>query len=178
LLRKKKRNITPTHNLCCGNNNSFALSLQSFQSMAVAKIEEKLDSIQRDTPTLAPLPDAEVARLVSGLKLKPHQIVGVNWLRERCHRKHGAILGDEMGLGKTLQVVAFLVHMHGGGGEGVGGDGSSSASSSSSSKKPSLVVAPLAVLDHWRHELATVSLVFECCELWISVFVSCESVTS
>ena len=39
-----------------------------------------------------------------GIRLRPYQLQGVNWLAQCFHCQNGCILGDEMGLGKTCQV--------------------------------------------------------------------------
>lgn len=50
---------------------------------------------------------------VIGDKLRPHQIIGVQFLYQciigaKIEGYHGAILADEMGLGKTIQTVAII----------------------------------------------------------------------
>ena len=68
--------------------------------------------------------------------LYPYQLSGFGWLRFVTDENCGCILGDEMGLGKTLQIIALLVSRHN---ENAG---------------PSLVVAPVSLLENWRRELA------------------------
>jgi len=46
--------------------------------------------------------------LFPGIKLRPYQIEGVNWLVQCYEAQHGCILGDEMGLGKTCQVCLLV----------------------------------------------------------------------
>ncbi|KAG2457033.1 CHD1L protein, partial [Polypterus senegalus] len=40
---------------------------------------------------------------LTGIKLRPYQLEGVNWLAQCFTNQNGCILGDEMGLGKTCQ---------------------------------------------------------------------------
>lgn len=47
--------------------------------------------------------------LFPGIKLRPYQLEGVNWLVQCYEVQHGCILGDEMGLGKTCQVCLLLL---------------------------------------------------------------------
>ena len=48
----------------------------------------------------------------STLRLKPHQLEGLNWLLvQRASGSGGAILADEMGLGKTVQVIALFAQL-------------------------------------------------------------------
>ncbi|MDI6893800.1 MAG: DEAD/DEAH box helicase [Bacillota bacterium] len=70
------------------------------------------------------------------LELRPFQRAGYAWMRRQRLRKLGCLLADEMGLGKTIQTLAFLCHLHERG-----------------QLRPSLVVAPLAIIDNWVAEL-------------------------
>ncbi|HKK99299.1 MAG TPA: DEAD/DEAH box helicase [Desulfotignum sp.] len=64
--------------------------------------------------------------------LRDYQITGFNWLCRLAHWNVGACLADDMGLGKTVQsLAAILVH---------------------ASKGPTLVVAPLSVMNNWKEE--------------------------
>lgn len=45
------------------------------------------------------------------LKLKPYQMIGLNWLLLMYQQKVDGILADEMGLGKTSQSIAFLAYL-------------------------------------------------------------------
>jgi len=68
--------------------------------------------------------------------LYPYQSTGYKWLKFITDENCGCILGDEMGLGKTLQVITLLLQRkHLGGG-------------------PSLVVAPVSLLENWKREIA------------------------
>lgn len=91
------------------------------------------------------MPESRKPMIPSGLlphvALKPHQEVGVAWLQhlweaspEHCR---GTVLADDMGLGKTLQLLAFIAGAH----------------EADPALPPSLVVAPVALLENWRNEL-------------------------
>ena len=67
--------------------------------------------------------------------LYPYQQQGYQWLRFITDSSCGCILGDEMGLGKTLQVIALITEQKQRG------------------KGPSLVVAPVSLLENWRREI-------------------------
>lgn len=68
-------------------------------------------------------------------RLYPYQEIGYRWLKYITDEACGCILGDEMGLGKTLQVIALLLQRKNEG------------------KGPSLVVAPVSLLENWRREI-------------------------
>lgn len=79
--------------------------------------------------------------LREGIELKAHQHVGVAWLQHLWERSpehcRGTVLADDMGLGKTLQLLAFIT----------------SCFEADPSLPPTLVVAPVALLENWRNEL-------------------------
>lgn len=66
-------------------------------------------------------------------ELRPYQLSGFRWLAERAALGIGCCLADDMGLGKTVQLIALLLHL--------------------APKGPSLVVAPLSLLNNWQREL-------------------------
>jgi SNF2 family DNA or RNA helicase len=77
--------------------------------------------------TIAPqIPDMLQARL------RDYQITGFHWLCKLAHWNVGGCLADDMGLGKTIQSLASIL---------VNG-----------SKGPTLVVAPLSVMNNWKEE--------------------------
>ncbi|XP_078088986.1 chromodomain-helicase-DNA-binding protein 1-like [Mustelus asterias] len=74
---------------------------------------------------------------LTGISLRPYQLIGLNWLAQ-CHRiQHGSILADEMGLGKTCQSICFLLYLIG----------------RKKEKGPFLILCPLSVLKNWTEEL-------------------------
>lgn len=66
--------------------------------------------------------------------LRPYQVEGVQWLRQRMRLGLGALLADDMGLGKTVEVIAALA------------DGASTWSD------PVLLISPLSVVSNWERE--------------------------
>ncbi|XP_074526874.1 SWI/SNF-related matrix-associated actin-dependent regulator of chromatin subfamily A containing DEAD/H box 1A [Halichoeres trimaculatus] len=74
--------------------------------------------------------------LNSQFKLKPYQLIGLNWLLLLHDHNLSGILADEMGLGKTIQAIAFLSQLYQNGIEG-----------------PHLIVVPASTLDNWVREL-------------------------
>ncbi len=68
-------------------------------------------------------------------KLYPYQKTGYTWLKYISDESCGCILGDEMGLGKTIQIIALLLQRKNYG------------------KGPSLVVAPVSLLENWKREI-------------------------
>ncbi|AIQ38567.1 hypothetical protein R50345_30515 [Paenibacillus sp. FSL R5-0345] len=69
-------------------------------------------------------------------KLYPYQYQGYRWLQMISDQDAGCILADEMGLGKTAQIIALL------------------SSEGSRNNNPSLVVAPVTLLENWKREFA------------------------
>eukprot|EP01050_Picozoa_sp_SAG11_P014906 SAG11_NODE_1882_length_4128_cov_2.284438_6_plen_309_part_00 len=72
------------------------------------------------------------------LRLKPYQVVGLNWLYLLHKEQLNGVLADEMGLGKTVQAIALLARMH-----------------MDDDHRPNMVVAPASVLDNWVREVKT-----------------------
>jgi SNF2 family DNA or RNA helicase len=68
--------------------------------------------------------------------LPAHQVTGYRWLRFLCHEGLGALLADDMGLGKTVQAISLFAHLK-----------------ETKGIRPSLVVAPKSLLDHWEEEI-------------------------
>jgi SNF2 family DNA or RNA helicase len=73
------------------------------------------------------------------LKLMPHQALGVGWMKKMEEGTNkGAILADDMGLGKTLQTIALIL----------------SRPAPANDRRPNLIVAPVALLEQWKREIA------------------------
>ncbi|MBB6055359.1 type I Zorya anti-phage system protein ZorD [Tolumonas osonensis] len=74
-------------------------------------------------------------------ELLEHQVAGVSWLQSlfNLSPKHisGCLLADDMGLGKTIQILSFIVWII----------------ERNKSKNPSLIIAPVSLLDNWEREL-------------------------
>lgn len=71
--------------------------------------------------------------------LRNYQKTGFRWLGWLDRFGFGGILADEMGLGKTLQVLTFLLYKK--------------VSPDHGPKKPSLIIAPTALLRNWSAEI-------------------------
>lgn len=67
--------------------------------------------------------------------LRPYQSRGVEWVDFLTANGFGALLADDMGLGKTIQTIAWILLLR-----------------KRRGKTKTLVVAPLTLLQNWRHE--------------------------
>lgn len=119
--------------------------------------------------------DEEDDGTVEGLKVKllPHQIEGVNWMRDketgqkktRGVLPKGGILADDMGLGKTVQAIALILTNRKGSKRDAGvkdakedddeDEEREKANVSRVVDKGTLVVAPLALIKQWESEIAS-----------------------
>ncbi|KAF2674665.1 hypothetical protein BT63DRAFT_419948 [Microthyrium microscopicum] len=66
------------------------------------------------TPNASPVKPKHMlqpANMSKEMKMKAHQIVGLNWLNIMHSLNISGILADDMGLGKTCQVISFLSHL-------------------------------------------------------------------
>ncbi|KAL0948242.1 hypothetical protein HGRIS_010840 [Hohenbuehelia grisea] len=94
-----------------------------------------LDKDGDDTITLDDIPIFPQPALISGAKMKPYQLEGLQWMVALHQNGISGILGDEMGLGKTLQTISFCAYLREQGFD-----------------KPFLVVCPLSVMHNWVEE--------------------------
>ena len=87
----------------------------------------------------ASFPDRPVLQNGMAALLRPYQVIGAEFLMERCRYGVGAILADDMGLGKTVQMLAVLDAFH---------------ARHVSEGRPfrALVVAPASVVDVWLRQ--------------------------
>ncbi len=100
--------------------------------------EARTDALQMPADREPVLPRS----LRPDVQLKPYQLISVAWLQnlwaaspDNCR---GTVLADDMGLGKTLQLLTFIA----------------SCFEADPTLPPALVVAPVALLENWRNELA------------------------
>ncbi|KAF7559083.1 hypothetical protein G7046_g5078 [Stylonectria norvegica] len=94
---------------------------------------------------------------VEGLKVRllPHQVEGVEWMRgrelgpvKRGRVPRGGILADDMGLGKTLQTISLILTNR-----KPEKDAPGWKKAFEKVEKTTLVVAPLALIRQWEHEI-------------------------
>ncbi|KAK7428338.1 hypothetical protein QQZ08_005095 [Neonectria magnoliae] len=94
---------------------------------------------------------------IDGLKVKllPHQVEGVQWMRgrelgpvKRGKVPKGGILADDMGLGKTLQTISLILTN-----QKPEKDSPGWKKHFEKIEKTTLVVAPLALIRQWEHEI-------------------------
>ncbi|WP_239457170.1 DEAD/DEAH box helicase [Planococcus versutus] len=69
-------------------------------------------------------------------ELRPYQKVGFDYLVFMREEGFGLCLADDMGLGKTVQLITYLLHVHG-----------------KKPDQPSLIVCPTSVLGNWQKEI-------------------------
>ncbi|HQH72506.1 MAG TPA: SNF2-related protein, partial [bacterium] len=72
------------------------------------------------------------------VSILPHQQEGIAWLQTLYGKVPGVLLADDMGLGKTFQALSFLSWVH---------------SEHNPENHPSLIVAPIALLENWVEEI-------------------------
>ncbi|KAF8797773.1 hypothetical protein BYT27DRAFT_7265322 [Phlegmacium glaucopus] len=92
-------------------------------------------AVEADTDEEHEPPVFQQPSLVTGAKLKPYQLEGLQWMVSLDQNGISGILADEMGLGKTLQTIAFSAYLR-----------------EQDNTRPFLVVCPLSVLHNWLDE--------------------------
>ncbi|KDQ15470.1 hypothetical protein BOTBODRAFT_31794 [Botryobasidium botryosum FD-172 SS1] len=109
----------------------FRSAVQNFQgTLSVRDAMEKLNLARQEDY----IPGLEI-------RLMPHQLIGVAWMKdqEENPKCRGGILADEMGLGKTVETIATITLNP----------------SEDNERKGTLIIAPTALLEQWRDEIAT-----------------------
>ena len=130
------------------------------QEARLDELANKLEGMKVEEDAAQDEEEEEDEGSVEGLKVKllPHQIDGVEWMRDkelgtkktRGVFPKGGILADDMGLGKTIQALALILT-----------NKKPSAEELENSKrkltpgldKGTLVVAPLALIKQWEGEI-------------------------
>ncbi|KAI1141783.1 SNF2 family N-terminal domain-containing protein [Hypoxylon sp. FL0543] len=113
------------------------------KALLEGSIEDEEDKVEKEE-------DGEDKSHVEGLgvRLLPHQVQGVEWMKNRelgpvkkGKVPKGGLLADDMGLGKTLQSIALIL------------SNQKPADKHPGVEKTTLVVAPLALIRQWEAEL-------------------------
>ncbi|RYP74327.1 hypothetical protein DL769_004030 [Monosporascus sp. CRB-8-3] len=118
---------------------------------AAADIKALLEgSVEDDEDKVTSDDQSEDKSQIEGLKVRllPHQVQGVEWMKGRelgpvkkGKVPKGGLLADDMGLGKTLQSISLIL------------SNSKPADKHPGVEKTTLVVAPLALIRQWEAEL-------------------------
>jgi len=103
--------------------STTAMVAESSRSLAQRLLSEP-------EPQLWPIPPA-LQRI-----LRPYQLLGAEFMIDRCVHKVGAILADDMGLGKTLQVLTTFA-----------------AAVAAGETAPALVICPASVVAVWLDQV-------------------------
>jgi SNF2 family DNA or RNA helicase len=101
------------------------------------EVRRLLEHIRPDEELTA---NGQMPEQTPGLKvnLMPHQLSGVAWMKRMEEGTNkGGILADDMGLGKTLQAIALMLERP----------------SPPEQRRPTLVVAPVALMQQWKREI-------------------------
>ncbi|KAI1394225.1 SNF2 family N-terminal domain-containing protein [Hypoxylon trugodes] len=95
-----------------------------------------------DTEGLGELPIGEMPEYMDeSVRLKPYQLVGLNWMSLLHSKGYSGILGDDMGLGKTCQVISFIAHL-----------AELEPEEGARNPWPNLVVVPPSTYENWISE--------------------------
>ncbi|PKY06718.1 hypothetical protein P168DRAFT_288632 [Aspergillus campestris IBT 28561] len=100
------------------------------------EIKQLLETIRPDSDI--DLKNREGTPEALKLNLLEHQKLGLAWMKTmEENEQKGGVLADDMGLGKTIQAIALMV----------------SRPSTDLDRKPTLIVAPVALLQQWKREI-------------------------
>lgn len=108
----------------------------------VLEIFTNIEALEYDRSILDALAELSASDLLEAppayfnATLYDYQKDGFRWLKKINHHRIGGLLADDMGLGKTVQVIAFFASLKDKG-----------------ELQPSLIVAPLTLLDNWGKEI-------------------------
>ncbi|KAM4062860.1 putative ATP-dependent helicase [Hirsutella rhossiliensis] len=127
--------------------------------VVVLEADKNPDSTQPQQEKTEQKRDVVVGKdgIVDGLKVRllPHQVEGVNWMRgrelgpvKRGTVPKGGLLADDMGLGKTLQSISLMLKN-----QKPTTDEKGWKKHFGGLEKTTLVVAPLALIRQWEHEI-------------------------
>ncbi|KIX07402.1 uncharacterized protein Z518_02055 [Rhinocladiella mackenziei CBS 650.93] len=105
-------------------------------SQTKEELQDLLKHIRPDEELTADQVPQQTQRLK--VTLMPHQLSGLAWMKKMEEGTNkGGILADEMGLGKTIQSIALMLERP----------------PPEDKHRPTLVVAPVALMHQWRREL-------------------------
>ncbi|KAK0742533.1 SNF2 family N-terminal domain-containing protein [Apiosordaria backusii] len=122
-----------------------------------AKTAAKDEKKPAEEPEKEPEEGVQEDGTLTGIKVKllPHQVVGVKWMKNRelgplkkGRVPKGGILADDMGLGKTLQSISLIISN-----PMPKSDEAGYKKHFSEIKRGTLVVAPLALIRQWEAEI-------------------------
>lgn len=105
-----------------------------------AKTQEEIKDLLQHIRPDEEFSDEQLDNIPKGLSkpLMSHQISGLMWMKSmEDGTNKGGILADDMGLGKTLQAIALML----------------AHPPPADERRPTLVVAPVALMQQWEREL-------------------------
>jgi SNF2 family DNA or RNA helicase len=138
---------------------------QAEDTLAAKMNELKVKGTEKEAEPSEEDEEEEDDGTVEGMKVKllPHQVEGVNWMRDkelgtkktRGVFPRGGILADDMGLGKTIQSIALIMtnQKPSASQVGEGEKFDNKRKLPASLDKGTLVVAPLALIKQWEGEI-------------------------